>query len=659
MNPKYLLFIGFYSLAVVAQGQDTTGRIFTPLVDEVIALDATNADNDKVKITNLSDIKINEAPGSVYVITADEIEKNGYRDLLEVFADIPGFNVASDVQNGTGISIRGAWAAEAKILVMIDGLIMNDMAYGSFVLGGRIPLLNVERIEVIKGASSSIYGGIAGLGVVNIITKSGNSSEGSSFLFDFGVSGQAISGTRVTFANTTYLLNNFELSLAGSVFTGNKSNVVLDHPDTTTTGFGDSSSVTNAYIQMRLKRENFEYKVLYDDYGFQATFEGINSQSRTFINDISYSKKFNRLYSTSFINLKDQIPWNTQYGDPTVYDLQNLKTRRISVGSNLSYALNDNINFLLGGVYYNDFMKFFRTYLQLNNGKTEDNFDAFATFGEASIKSKFVNVYAGGRFDIYEDFNPNFSPRLSLTKEFKSWHYKLIYGESFKIPTLQNINIAFFNTEPIRPEQITDYQVELGLRNKNHSITAGGFYTTIDDVIVYGYDLTTFSESYVNNGDITFAGFEVVLKNKIGKFDFGTTWSFYELVSAYGQDFVADTLDLGAGALGTPKHKATFRISYAVNDRNAITVYYNYLSEKYGVVRTDVVNDEYQTIIHDASNLVDVIYRTTGLFKYFDVNLGVKNILGINNYYLYPISGGYPAGVGMGREFFIQLKVNL
>lgn len=143
-----LLWMSFTSIA-----QDTTTQIFTPLVDEVIGLSATAQSQDKIKITNLNNVKINEAPGSVFVITGDEIIEAGYRDLIEVFMDIPGFNIASDVQNGTGIALRGAWASEAKMLVMIDGMIMNDMSYGSFILGGRVPLLNVERIEVIRGAS--------------------------------------------------------------------------------------------------------------------------------------------------------------------------------------------------------------------------------------------------------------------------------------------------------------------------------------------------------------------------------------------------------------------------------------------------------------------------------------------------------------------------
>jgi len=659
LKKKLLTYAFLFFLQSAVFSQDTTNSVFTPLVDEVIQLNAPDISYEKVKIANLNSTKINEAPGSVYVITSDDIERNGYRDLLEVFADVPGFNVATDVQNGTGIGIRGSWAAEAKMLVMIDGVIMNDMAYGSFVLGGRIPLLNVERIEIIKGAGSSIYGGIAGLGVINIITKDGNTALGTSFLLDFGVSNGNISGTRFTFANTTYLLNDFEVSLSGSVFTGNRSNKMYTHPDTTITSFGDSSNVTNAYIQMRLKRKNFEYKILYDDYNFQATHEPIYSLTRTFINDINYERKFNNLRVGFNLNIKDQTPWNTQYGDPTVYDLQNLKTRRVTVGANLNYRLGDNAHILFGTTYYNDFMRFYRSFLLLNNEKTRENFHAVAVFGEIDYKTKFVNIYAGGRLDYYETFKPNFSPRLSLTKEFKWFHYKLIYGQSFKIPTLQNINLAYLNSSPILPEKINDYQVEIGIRKDKQQLKVNGFYTTIDDVIVYGYDIVTYLESYVNNGNVTFAGFEVMAKNEIKGLMITSSYSFYELLKADGQDFLADTSNIKAGTLAMPKHKIGVRLSYPINDNLRIGINYIFLSSRTGVEQIDANTGDYGYITHKPTHLVDLIFQTKSVMKYFDITAGVKNILNTNNYLLYPMSGGYPVGMGMGREFFVQFKVNL
>lgn len=651
----------YFSLwhVTTTRAQDTSALIFTPLVNEVIGIGTSQQTSDKVKITNLNSVKINEAPGSVFVITAEDIQRNGYRDLLEVFMDIPGFNIASDVQNGTGVALRGAWAAEAKLLVMIDGMIMNDMSYGSFVLGGRIPLLNVERIEVIKGASSSIYGGIAGLGVVNIITKEGNYSKASTFQLDAGFSGDTFSGARLTFANTSYLLNDFELSLSGSIYSGNKSNQQYTHPDTSFTDFSDSSSISEAFLQMKLRRKEFEYKVIYDDYSFQATHEGIHSLCRTFINEFSYDKKFGKFHLFSNINLKEQIPWNTQYGDPTVYDLQNLKTRRVSTFANLTYELNDRLSFLIGGSYYNDFMRYYRPFLVLNSGNTHENYNAAAGFGEVVLRTRFFNLFAGGRLDYYETFKPNFAPRLSLTKEFNAFHYKFIYGESFKIPTLQNINLAFNNTEPIKPERIKDYQVEFGYKLKNHAINVGGFYTSVDDIIVYGYDLATYTESYINNGNITLAGGELFSTHHFDRLDLRLGYSYYELLNADGQDFVADTTSLKAGTLAIPKHKLTAKLNFALSEKNRVILNYSLQSQKISVEQTDASTATYNYIRHSPTHLIDLSFQSNLLFGFIDLNIGVRNILNAKNHYLYPMSGGYASSMGMGREYFVLVKVNL
>jgi len=663
MKVRLLLFeLLLLWISSVSIAQDTTTQIFTPLVDEVIGLSATAQSQDKIKITNLNNVKINEAPGSVFVITGDEIIEAGYRDLIEVFMDIPGFNIASDVQNGTGIALRGAWAAEAKMLVMIDGLIMNDMSYGSFVLGGRVPLLNVERIEVIRGASSSIYGGIAGLGVINIITKEGNYSKGSTFMVDAGFSGDELSGARLTFANTSYLLNDFELSMSGSIYAGNKSNMQYTHPDTMFTDYSDSSSVTDAYIQLKLRRKEFEYKVIYNDYSFQATHENIYSLCRTFINDLSYDKKLGKFHLYSNLNLKEQIPWNTQYGDPSIYDLQNLKTRRITAGVNATYELNDNISFLFGGTYYNDYMRYYRPFLVLNTGNTFEYYHAAAGFGEFSLKTRFFNLFAGGRLDIYSAhnlFEPNFAPRISITKEFKSFHYKLIYGESFKIPTLQNINLAFNNTEPIKPEKIKDYQLELGTKFKASSVNAGVFYTSIDDIIVYGYDLTTNLESYVNNGNITFAGAELYTTHNFNKLNLRAGYSYYQLLNADGIDFVADTNTLKAGTLAIPKHKFTLKAAYSLNEKHRFILSYIFQSEKHSVEQTNSFTEEYNYISRPSTNLIDFTYQWNNVFGFLDFSTGARNLLNTKNHYVYPMNGGYPTSMGMGLEIFAVVKIRL
>jgi len=649
-----LLFAGS-----ITYSQDSTLKIFTPLIEEVIELHPPDMDVEKVKITNLHETKLNDAPGSVYVITSTDIERNGYRDLVDVFQDIPGFNIASDVQNGTGLALRGAWGAEAKILFMVDGMIMNDMAYGSFVMGGRIPLLNIERIEIIRGASSSIYGGIAGLGVVNIITHNGQAARGSTILADVGFSEPKMSGSRLSFANTSYLLNGFELSVNSSIFAGNKSNEFYTHVDSMEVNNADSSLMTDVYLQLKLKKGDFEYKMLYDDYTFQGTLDGISSRTRTFIHHVGYEKQFNKLRLHANVNYKDQIPWNTEYGDPVLYDPTNVKTRRITAAGDMTYEFTDKLNLLVGGQYYNDFLRVYKSHLFLTNGEPSELYHAVAGFAELTFRSRFANIFAGGRVDYYQTFQPNFSPRLSITKDFKNFHYKLIYGESFKIPTLQNINISYFNAEPVVPERMRDLQVEVGLRNKRHDFKLGSFLTRIDNVVVYGFDVATASESYINNGRIQFAGFEAALRNKLGRFEIFSTYSNYTIIDSDGIDFLSDPDDLKAGALGIPKHKVSSRISCRLNDRNRISLNYVFLSRKVGVEQVDAATEEYDYVLHKMTNLVDLVFQRRGILKFFDATIGVKNILDAKNLQIYPNSSGYPPGIGMGREYFVMLKVNL
>ncbi len=654
---RFLLLFIFSSNLLYAQ--DTTKSVFTPNTKEIISLEIKDNVDEKVSIANLNETKINEAPGSIYIITSDEINKRGYKDLIEVFANVPGFNIATDVQNGTGLTLRGAWSNDAKLLFMIDGMNMNDMSYGSFVLGGRVPLLNVERIEIIKGASSSIYGGTAGLGVVNIITKSGKSSKGSNFTVDVGISKKANTTARLTFANTTYLLNDFEVSVAGSVLTGARSNEMYTQQDSVLTNYKDSSDLAEAYIEMKLKRKGIEYIIIYDDYNFQATHEQISSLSRTFINNLNYTTKVKKIEVDLAINFKNQIPWNTQYGDPSVYNVQNLITNRYGFSAKAIYEVNNRLNFLLGANYNNDYMRFFRQNLTLNNGKIAQNFNSAAAFTEITFNSKYANIYLGGRFDYYQSFKPNLSPKASITKEFKKFHYKLIYGHAFKIPTLQNINLSYLNNQPLTPEKINDYQAEIGIRNKNHLVKVGGFYTSINDIIVYGYDFINRVESYVNNGEITFAGYELQVKNVFKNLEINSSYSNYNLINATQTDYAVDTTNLSKGVFAIPKHKLVVSPYLKINKKMGLSLNYIFQSQKYGVEQINRYSGEKGMVRYKSTHLVDVMFHLYEVFKFFDLKIGIKNLTDTKNYYVYTISSGYPASIGLGRELFLQIKLNL
>lgn len=109
---------------------------------------------------------LEKVPASVSVVTAKDIEDHNYSSTAQALGQLPGIYL-SPVADG-GISMRGFVSAD--ILVMVDGQPVNNGWNGS-VDWGMIPVQNIERIEVVRGAASSLYGGRAVGGVIQITTK--------------------------------------------------------------------------------------------------------------------------------------------------------------------------------------------------------------------------------------------------------------------------------------------------------------------------------------------------------------------------------------------------------------------------------------------------------------------------------------------------------
>jgi outer membrane receptor protein involved in Fe transport len=130
---------------------------------------------------------LREAPATVVVIRADEIEQRGYLDLEQVLHDLPGF----DISRGNGETYsnfyqRGFRSKDNdRILLLVDGVEQNDLTTSVAHLSRQYPVSNIDRIEVVYGPASTIYGANAYSGVINIITKPAEAfiPQGKSFGF--------------------------------------------------------------------------------------------------------------------------------------------------------------------------------------------------------------------------------------------------------------------------------------------------------------------------------------------------------------------------------------------------------------------------------------------------------------------------------------------
>ncbi|MGE0827610.1 MAG: TonB-dependent receptor plug domain-containing protein [Candidatus Binatia bacterium] len=131
---------------------------------------------------------LSEAPSNVYVITAEDIRHSGATDVPTILRRIPGIDVLQMNSASFSVSARGDNQLSAnKMLVLVDGRsIYEDVQGGVSWKALPVTLLEIQRIEVLKGPASAVYGFNAYDGVINIITKSPEEMRGATFQFAGG-----------------------------------------------------------------------------------------------------------------------------------------------------------------------------------------------------------------------------------------------------------------------------------------------------------------------------------------------------------------------------------------------------------------------------------------------------------------------------------------
>ena len=103
---------------------------------------------EKVSITSQTPLLVRDAPGTVTIINETEIQAMGARDLTDVLRLIPGIEFCVDIQGVVGIGMRGNSANDA-VLVLVDGLEINELLFGTNQFGNHFPVDQIRRIEIV------------------------------------------------------------------------------------------------------------------------------------------------------------------------------------------------------------------------------------------------------------------------------------------------------------------------------------------------------------------------------------------------------------------------------------------------------------------------------------------------------------------------------
>ncbi|MBI4810984.1 MAG: TonB-dependent receptor plug domain-containing protein, partial [Ignavibacteriales bacterium] len=160
---------------------------------------------------------LSEAPASVTIIISDDIKRYGYRTLEEVLMTITGFYTSYD-RNYSYLGVRGFSRPtdyNDRILLLIDGHTTNENFYGSAAIGPDLGMniSAIDRIEIVRGPGSALYGTGAMFAVINSITKKGNSIDGVNTSIEYGSFGR----TQAAFIMGKEFENGFDISCSGII----------------------------------------------------------------------------------------------------------------------------------------------------------------------------------------------------------------------------------------------------------------------------------------------------------------------------------------------------------------------------------------------------------------------------------------------------------
>ncbi|MEO5976264.1 MAG: TonB-dependent receptor plug domain-containing protein [Chryseolinea sp.] len=650
---RQVLTMSFLLLIIQATAQD---------LDSLMNLNAFTAESDLQKILNRNvavssknGLTIRETPGIISLITAEEIRNSGARDMVDILRMVPGFDVMQDLQFVQGIGLRGNWANEGKVLVMMDGQPFNELLYQTVALGNRFPVDAIERIEIIRGPGSAIYGGSAEYGVINIITKAAESLNGVAV---YGTGGFHSGATGRTNAGFMAANKSDDFSWDLSAFKGN--GIVSDRKYQDlfqSIGIQDLSKATRAdptNINLGLKYKGLAFRGMYDQFETADPITYISNKN--FHMDLQYKWKVSkRLLITPQVKYYSQIPWT--YGDKESGDKTfNVRATRVLAQMEGTYDVSRKISLTAGGVYFRDEGK---DLLNTNmfGGTNSLTLNNFALFAQGFLKHRLANATIGFRYEKNNRYGAAFVPRIAITKKIENFHFKVLYSQAFRAPSIQNINIAL--NGKIKPEKSDVFEMELGYQFTPEMLLAiNAFSIVTRDALVYGSDPNAVeTEWYENFKKSGTNGFEVVYSIRKKVWYANLSYSFNESIRSN----TVTTYEVPGHSqyVGFGKNKFTLNANFYITPKVSINPTFVYSSRRYAYTTLDEDGNPILTKLDPYVLLNLFLNHSDFLTPGLNIGLGAYDIANQRPALPQPYNGGYAPIPGRSREFVIKLAYQL
>ncbi len=639
-------------------------------LDSLLKLNAFTEESDLQKQLNKGTtvasgkaLTLRETPGILSVISAEEIQNSGARDIADVLMLVPGFDIAQDVQFVTGISLRGNWAHEGKILVLLNGFQMNELLYQNVGFMNRFPIDFIERIEIIRGPGSALYGGSAEYGVINIVTKSTESLNGvvvsGSGGFHKNAVGRLHGGVMIGQHKENYAWD-FSASTGKGIVSDNPD--FLDpaqSPDIQDLATTTQANPTNISAGFSLK--GLVIRGMYDQYitGDPYTRASFSQGYGSIQYDWKVAEKF---VITPKVMYSNQQPWALKIKEDDTDDFK-VRAQRYQASVNVNYELSRKFNLDFGTIYFQDVAKDLLDTMPFDDGTSNDfSFYNYAFYAQGLYKGRLANVTLGFRYEKNSRTDGAFVPRLALTKKIENFHFKALYSEAFRTPSIENVAIAY-NGLKVKPEKSRVFELELGYQfTPEMLLSVNGFSLSNTNVIIYGLyaedeDNTTNNEDYYKNYDKTgTTGIETIYSFRKKNWYAQVTYSFAQAIGGNTVDIyqVPQTTKQYAGQL---MHKVTLNTCFTVSKGLTINPSLIYGGKRYAF--TDYTDEPIATKL-DPYTLVNLFvnYRNV-LVDGLTIGAGVYDLLNERPRIPQAYQSGNIPIPGRSREYVFRVSYQL
>lgn len=488
--------------------------------------------------------KLSEAPAIMSVITANQLKEYGYSNVAEAIASLPGIDMLYDyTMYNMGIrGVNGGNRAGSRIIkLMIDNQPVSFRPGSENFLGFELmPVDVIERIEVIRGPSSALYGANAYLGVINIITKKGFGLEGGNVKLNTSIQNSNISHNQTLVIGNK--IKNIDFVISGGMSHTDRSGLeIIDVPgrekyaDMKAEGDDITSKEDLSRSYTIFSKINFDlkkYGQIKVDFNYQGLdnsaqftdWGALEQQNRVALKNFylrtkyqnTYAEKWSLNLSGTYTNGKpsdnDKLYTQVKVAD---YQTREVECTGLDFEASLMYKIKEKSNISIGVDFTNDDhtrQTYYRHFLNPDNpvdiilseatgtvwsDTTFQNFGvylqgAFAPFPEhTSVQMSSLAMTFGVRYDKHNIYGDVFNFRVAnVFKPHKNIYTKLLYGTSFKAPSSTQLYTGLLvpgdlvGNPNLKPEKANTFECAVGGTIKEKfNIEFNVFQNTITDKV--------------------------------------------------------------------------------------------------------------------------------------------------------------------------------